>query len=774
MKALTLTIYVMAAISCATLLFGQRGMGELRLMVTGPTGEGLAAEVELTSEANQFEQRFHTNGQGEHIAEHLPFGLYRLSVSRQGFVTFSKLVEIRSEIPLECHVALRIAPVETRVEVTDAATLLSPSSTGTVAIIGSKELDERPASLPGRAIIDLIAAQPGWLLEANGVLHPRGAEYGTQYVLDGVPILNNRSPAFAPGLDPEEFQTVRVLTADYPAEFGNRLGGVVELTTASGYSPGFHGKALVEGGSFATEQGYWMGQYARGRTTASLSLEGSHTKRYLDPPVEQNFTNKASGAGFTATFERELSQTGRLNAYVEHKRIGFLVPNELVQEQAGQRQDRDNDETLGLVSYQHVFSPHVMAVVNGMGQYLTDRLWSNPSSIPMLASQNCSFGEGYASANLAANFGEHELKTGAEVTSTSLRESFAYQITQPDEFDPGTPLNFSFAGSHRGWEPSLYAQDLYRRGPWTLSAGLRWDDYRLLVKQNALSPRLGTAWYWPAAGMVFHASYDRVFEIPATENLLLASSSAAQHLTGSTTGLPVPPASGNFYQAGFSKGLFQHLRLDANYFRRNIRNFADDDVFLNTGVSFPIAFSRAEIYGFEGTLEAPRWGRFSGFLNYSNLVGTGFLPITGGLFLDQDSASLLHSTESFPVSQDQRNTFNGRIRFQASRKFWLALAAHYGSGLPIEGDFDTSELQQQFSSRILDRVDFARGRVKPWYALDASFGVDVWKHEDKSVNFQADVSNLTGALNVINFASLFSGTALYPPRAISVRLETRF
>ena len=45
---------------------------------------------------------------------------------------------------------------------------------------------------------DLINMEPGWLLEAGGVLHPRGSEYQTQYVVDGIPLTDNRSAGFAP------------------------------------------------------------------------------------------------------------------------------------------------------------------------------------------------------------------------------------------------------------------------------------------------------------------------------------------------------------------------------------------------------------------------------------------------------------------------------------------------------------------------------------------------------------------------------------------------
>jgi hypothetical protein len=40
--------------------------------------------------------------------------------------------------------------------------------------------------------------------------------------------------------------------------------------------------------------------------------------------------------------------------------------------------------------------------------------------------------------------------------------------------------------------------------------------------------------------------------------------------------------------------------------------------------------------------------------------------------------------------------------------------------------------------------------------------------------FQADVTNLTDRFNVINFAGLFSGTALAVPRSYGLRLTGEF
>jgi hypothetical protein len=41
-----------------------------------------------------------------------------------------------------------------------------------------------------------VNSQPGWLYEGNAVLHPRGAECQTKLVVDGIPLIDNRSPGF--------------------------------------------------------------------------------------------------------------------------------------------------------------------------------------------------------------------------------------------------------------------------------------------------------------------------------------------------------------------------------------------------------------------------------------------------------------------------------------------------------------------------------------------------------------------------------------------------
>ncbi len=217
------------------------------------------------------------------------------------------------------------------------------------------------------------------------------------------------------------------------------------------------------------------------------------------------------------------------------------------------------------------------------------------------------------------------------------------------------------------------------------------------------------------------------------------------------------------------------LRVDANVFRRDFRNYSDDDLLLDTGVSFPISFARARVTGEELRLELSRWGRFSGYLSYANQSGIGQGPITGGLFLGSEALSGLTDTSKFGITQDQHNTARMRARFQATGRTWLALGAQFGSGFPADtAGADPRVLLFQYGAAILDHVNLSLGRVRPSFALDAAAGIEAYRKEQRSISFQIEAANLTDRVNVINFASLFSGTGVAPPRSVSARLNLAF
>ncbi|MCW5982490.1 MAG: TonB-dependent receptor [Bryobacteraceae bacterium] len=756
--------------------------GELRITVRDQGGRAVAARAELSARNPHFRAAAQADSAGNVRLLRLPQGIYRLTVTHHGFEPFGDTIEIRSAVPQEREVILKVGAVATEITVQAIAPLLDRAQPGLVMQGGREQLEETLGTTLGRGAIDVVTTMPGWLVEANAVLHPRGSEYDTQYVIDGMPLYDNRSIAFAPAFENNEFEAVNIMTAGIPPEYGRRLGGVIALDTRRISRPGHASEADFQAGSFGTYFGSLAHQYRADRTAVSLGVHAGYTDRYLDPPSLENFTNKASAGGFNARLEYDLSSRDRLTVYLRSNRTGFLVPNDLAQQAAGQRQDRASAETAGQAHYQHTFSARALGSVRGMVRDLTARLWSNTLSTPVYADQDRGFREGALIGSFTIDSERHTLKFGGDLRINNVRESFRF--AEPDEL-PNFDLNFT--EHHRSTEAAAFIQDHFRLGNFAATAGFRVDRYSFLVKDTAFSPRVALSYYVPPADLMLRASYDRVFQPPPMENLLLSSAASGLDLDDVKGALAVPPSRANFYEIGLRKPIGNRLRLDVSHYWRTFRNYIDDDVFFNTGLSFPITFDTARIQGTEVRLEMPRWRGFSSFVSYSNMLGKASSPVTGGLFIEGGEAEeLREGVERFPISQDQRNTLAAQVRLEPHRRLWFMTGIRYGSGLPVELDDDDDdddddgeqeddhERATPIPHAILDRVNFERGRIRPNFSLDLSLGLRLWQRDARSVTTQFDVRNATDRLNVINFSGLFSGTALAPGRQITVQIKTRF
>ncbi len=809
-KALTV-LFVLSALP----MLAQSTTGELRLTVADPAGAGVSATVGLASEGTQYSQTFVTNQQGEVDAKRLPYGIYHLQIQAKGFAEVSEPIDIRSALPLDRTIRLQVAAVSESVKVTDTNTLIDPYRPGSVNEIGSEQIQKRLTAIPGRSIQDLVNTQPGWLYEGNAVLHPRGSEYQTQFVVNGIPLTDNRSPSFGPEpAEAENVESLKIYTAGIPAEYGRKMGGVVEINTLQNGRPGLHGQFTLYGGSYDTASGSTEDQYTWGKNTLGVIGSGNMTSHYLNPVVPENYTNNGTTARFGGNYERDLTDNDRLTFIVVHELARYQIPNELVQQNGAYLPNQDNDtgcppvppdeepddcvfipggqlqtggnfETMGSVAYQHIFSPDAMGWVHFMARDNSNDYQSNPASWPLIATQHNYFNEVYFNSSVAVHHGRNEWKIGVESDNTFLHENFNYVIPYCANLDnPQCPINlgildsgavtFAFQATRPDLEQAAYVQDLIRLGNWTVSAGLRWDHYQLLLNQNAVSPRVAASRFFPTLNLNIHGAYDRIFQTPSNENILLSSSPEAEALDTSVPAvqLPVPPSHGNYYELGLTQALWNKLRVDANMFRRDVNNYADDSQILSTGISFAISFQKAILYGGEAKVEIPHWGPFSGFVSYSYIVGNAFYPVTGGLFLGDDTQN--PTTGHFPDSQDQRNTLRARGRYQITPRLWLALGADYNSGLPFQPDLTPQQYAIEYGQVVINHLNFTRDRINPYFTQNATVGADLYQREKLGVHFQADMANASNTLELIDFGGLFSGNAIGPARQYTFRLVATF
>ncbi len=765
---------------CLACAVGQAGAqstrGEIDLTVTGVTGGSQVVSGSLVSEERQYRRLFTLSTPGRLVADRLLYGSYALRLNAPGCQPILQEISIEDVAPKTIQVQLTIAPLKQTVTVSSAPTLLDTSSASPSVALGSSQLQEKLSAQPGRDLLEIIQDQPGWLFEANGVLHPRGSEYDTQFVINGVPRTENLSPSFAASPSAETVQSAQVLTAGFPAEYGRSLGGVVDITTGSARTPGLHGVLESSGGAFATASGSTRLGYGTARQQATLTAEAYRTDRFLDPPVLGNFTNRASAATTNLSEQVDLSPTNKIDLDFSYAALHSMVPNELVQQNNGQQQNRGSQQASGSLLWQHTISPGTLLTTAGNILDTDADLRSNAASVPIDVGQDRGFRQGWFRMDLAGESRHNEWKVGVDAILRHVHEQLSYTITDASAFDPGTLLSLQFADKRWDTEPSGFVQDTLHVGRWNVAAGLRYDKYAFIVKRQAWSPRIAASRYFPRAHFAVHASYDRIFQVPAIENLLLASSPVFDSVSAFVQRLPVQPASAHFYEVGATGQVAERLRLSANFFLRTFRNYADDDTLLNTGVSFPIADASARITGEEVTILVPDWRRLLVQLSYSNQTGSASGPVVGGLLIGDEASDATVAPRRFAISQDQRNSVRARARWSPRSFLWFGLHASYNSGLPVEldGDVDQAQLQAEYGERVLRCVNFDRGRIRPWSSIDLLTGLHLLPKGDRDLSLEVQATNLGDRVNVVNFASLFSGTAIAPPRSVNARLRYSF
>jgi outer membrane receptor protein involved in Fe transport len=788
-------------LSASSIIIGQARIGSLQGVVKDPTGALVPdAKVTVTQPVTGYHQTVQTDAQGSFKLVNVPFNTYKVRAEAAGFQPVEKSVDLETTIPVSLELALSLEQASAAVTVsTDAGAMLETDRTSSDTDLNQSLLERPLGAAPSRAIESMVASTPGFVTDDNGRMHPRGSESQVQYVVDGVPVTDNMSSIFSTSLDARTLRTVEVLTGGIPAEFGDKLAGVINVNTRSGLEGPTQGGLSFSGGSFST------GEVAADFSTHTrklgflTNLSASTSQRYLDPPTLDNFHNfgRTGKAFFRLDYQFDANNT--LRGVFNFGGSNFQVPNRTAQEIAGQDQRqrlRDNSQN---ISFQHIFSPDTVAQFSFFHRQSNAKLISNPSATPVVAQQDRTLQNYGGIGSIALTRGSHNIKFGGQFTITPVDEHFTFYPTAPFpdlEDEDGNvfpnPINtftaanpFSFNGSKTGRTLSAYVQDRFTvLKNLTLDLGVRYDHYKLLITDHAISPRLSVAYYIPKTKTTFRASYNRLFQPPPAENLLLASSAEAATISpiavlrGITTIEPILPDKEHAFEGGMQQLLSNYLRLNLTVYQKRIQNFSDKDQFFETGVIFPIAISSGRVTGEEIRLESTDIHGFHGFASYANARAFGVTPIKGGLFLGEDPQDLFLSGLKFANDHDQRNEAQFQLSYNHRKSGLYAMFnGRYDSGVPADLEPGTTLAEftaQGFDPRLYNELDFQRGRVRPRMILDFSVGADLMQKERVSMNLQFDVQNLTNELFLYNFESVFSGTHVGYPRLFSGKLSFRF
>jgi hypothetical protein len=806
-KRFVISLLLVAAAFIPASLFAASA-GVVRGKVLGPDNKPLAGVVvQLRNDITGFKQDAATVADGTFIFNNVPYNPYELHIDVQGFQPAHAAVDVHSPVPIDETVTLKVSGVSESINVTaepPAAQLETDNSQSHIDIDKSY-IAKAPAAVASRAMEQIVTSTPGFAKDENGRFHFQGAHSQSEYVIDGQTISDQTGVTFSNSIDPGIAQGIEIIYGNIPAEFGEKVGAVINLTTKSGLGAGAPKTEVFIGGSkFATaEAGAAVGG---GSQTFGYfgSVNGSKSDRFLDPV---NFDNLHNHGDTTRGFLRldtqapDSKSSFRITALLGQTRRD--VPNTFTQEAAGQNERvRSADENFNL-GWQSILSQTSVLELIAFGRFSKFKLDGTPQDTPVIVASDRTLNNyGIAPAFSWTN-ANNEVKIGLNLKRYPIREKFSFGITDPALNDPSVPDSynpnlapydltrgghvFTFNDRRTGSYSAVYIQDNIKFGDLTANLGVRYDRNSLPLSESAVEPRLGVAYFVPASKTVFRASYNRVLYTPEYENILFGSSAAAatlappavqqsQELGGGD--LLVHSERQNAFTVGVQQAVGGRLRLDADYWRRSSRFAGDQSQFVNTGIVFPLAFKAGHLDGWDVRVDLAKTAGFRGFLSLGHTHAEYVPPLAGGLFLDAGAIDTL-TGGPFLIDHDQKLQAQGALSYDfGSSGVWVATNVRYDSGLVTGGDVASllADPDNAFAAPYITEnsgTDLDPNRVKPRTIVDFSLGADLIQYH-LPLSIQADLLNATNKKGVYNILSTFGGTHVIPPRMLAMRLRYTF
>jgi hypothetical protein len=760
------------------------------------------ATVTLSNAVTRFEAIVETDLAGEFTFTNVPFHDYVLLVRRGSFADTRRGVALRSPVPVRLRIPLDLATVGEAISVTayETADLVDAEATGTRTALSMASVERTPIPVGTRGLEAVLLSFPGFAQNANGAIHPRGAHNQMTFVIDGMPISDQLTGSFASSLDPSIAHSLELFTGNIPAEFGNKVSGVASVVTRSGLGTNrrFFGQTEAQAASFDTIGNVTQAGGQRGRLGYFGSVFAIKTNRFLD---QVSLANLHNGGNAERAFTRlDYQATGRdiLRFHAMTGRSSFQLANLRSQHSNEQQQRQVLRDAAFWTGWVRTLSPSSTVETTAAYRTSVAQLFSSPGDTPVTADQARHLSTLTLNTRYTRIAGAHTIRAGADWQHIPLSEDFSFGITSADFNDParadfresllGYDLTrggrrFYFSDRAAGNLYSGFLQDNVRWGRFSLALGLRYDNYRFLVNGAQIQPRVGIAWHLRETGTVFRASYNRNYQTPPNENLLLSSSrqagllapAAVRDALGGEVAVNIRPERQNVYEVGVQQALFRRASLNVAYYHKNSRDQQDNDNFLNTGIIFPLTLSQIRVNGLETRLVLPEIGGFSASVSLTHAKAVSTPPFTGGLFLNDGAVEAL--TEApFVIDHDQKLGVQGNVVYNLTPSFWISSTVRYDSGLVSNPSNPADVAADPDFADLLPYVDLLADppRVRPRTVADVAFGYSHRRNDRRVWDLQVQVNNLTNRTVLYNFQSIFVGTRLVPPRMMGLKLRYFF
>jgi len=693
------------------------------------------AAVEISYAVSGYERQMTTGADGAFGFTNVPFNTYHMVVTAAGFANYTMDVDVRSAVPVNAPVTLKVSGANTSVTVeANGGDLVENDSTFHTDVDRDLfvKVPLESASSPLTSLVTLTS--PGVAADSNGLMHGLGDHAENAISLDGQPETDQFSKVFSNQVPSDAVQSMEVISGAPPAEYGDKTSLVIKVTTRSGLgvtTP--HGSVTASYGSFGTVNGAFDLAYGGKNWGNFISANGLNTSRFLDPPEFQAIHDKGNEENIFDRVDYNLTQADSLHLNLQYSRSWFQTPNtydNLAFFNGNPAGDTDERSKIGTFNIAPVWTRLIgsSTVLNLGGFVRQDQYDYYPSNNPLAdfgpinaesIAQKRKLTNTGARSDISHVKGIHNVKAGVTYEQTFLTENDGFGIVDPN-FLPGLtdggglpcfntltnqPIDapcttlfpfdltrggtfYNFHGHTDVKELALYVQDTITKGNWSFNLGIRGDVYNGISAATQAEPRMGIAYDIKPTSTILRVSYARTLETPFNENLVLASlgcnDAVVNALSAATQGYPcltepLSPGWRNEFHAGFEQAFGKYFVVDAEYIWKYTHLAYDFSVLGNTPITFPIEWDRSKIPGYAIRASVPNFHGFSALVVMSSVAARFFEPQVSGIGATPAGQG---GTGVFRIDHDEKFNQTSHLQYQPWKWGpWLGFNWRYDSGL---------------------------------------------------------------------------------------------
>jgi hypothetical protein len=717
-------------------------------MVRDSSGAAVpGAKVSLLHKHRNPAQSAFTASDGSFTFSALEAGSYELTTQAPGFYPSTYSFVLRARQPLTISIELQKQQrVSQQVEVRANYQVIDPEKTGSSYTFTREALDRLPDPLVESTNELVNNLMPGASDSHDNFLAIRGTEFSLHEFLNGVSFLDNMQPQFNPGVSPQIFETVDLMVGGFTPEYGNRFGGVLDITTRSGADLGGHGDVNFRG---ATLDNYDLNADYGGQSGELgyyFFVDGFTSGRFLDPPEPKQLYDVGKGARAATQLDWNLRNNDTFKLLLMGGGNNFQQPNISDDQLLGRNAQRHLRQQTSILTWLHSFSPETLLSTSLYERDGSDRVLPTTDPItPYSSASRAPFTVGIKS-DLSHYWRGHFIKTGVDLVRLRESESFFFDGRGDKDVFP------AFSGGLKGGQASLYLQDHFSPlRNLAVDFGARYDYFDLIDTAVQLSPRVGLAYHTKKTKSVLHAAYNRYFSPPPIEYSLLASFIGHNAVDPAQRVGDVRAYTQNYFEVGWAQELHPQVSLELNAYLHTGHNSFENHEISISRIFVPINFHTARSSGAELVLNFRQLQRLglTGRLQYA-LARTYFYgPITGGFAGDEP---LLPGERIIPAF-DQTHTGTAQLFYHSRwRAFWAGSALRYGSGTIVEHG---PRLPQHFTS-------------------DLAAGITLWHAEPRRLDLEFDVTNVSNSIYKIAKESEEIPIQFAPSRTAGASLKFHF